>query len=95
MTCSRRVVGRGLRAALQIFRCAPNGGQAGVSGPGAQNPFPTEDLGDGVEGWGLRLTAPVKRGTFLCEFVGVIAAAARPSEQGLSGKVCCQPKVNI
>ena len=103
-----RVVGRGILAALQIFRCTPDNSPAGPSGDGAQNPFPTEDLGDGVEvrrhdyptsplpqpnlsrassltcslarvtaqGWGLRLTRRVKAGTFICEFIGVIAAAA-------------------
>mmetsp|Transcript_37437 Transcript_37437/g.101423 ORF Transcript_37437/g.101423 Transcript_37437/m.101423 type:complete len:324 (-) Transcript_37437:75-1046(-) len=79
MNCSRRVVGRGIQAAMEIFRCTPDNTPADLSGDGAQNPFPTTDLGDSVEGWGLRLTQPVKAGTFICEFIGVIAAAAAPA----------------
>jgi len=38
-----------LQAAMEIFRCTPDNTPADLSGDGAQNPFPTTDLGDSVE----------------------------------------------
>ena len=66
--CACFVVGRGVRAPLEVFRLAPLARAAVFGRPPAAADLPPELAL--ARGWGVRCGAPLRRGDFVCEFVG-------------------------